>query len=66
MALTDVLGDVATFVLGDEPDAVPAGRRFVHDQLLARGAHDSLDDATVVAAELLANACQHGTAPADH
>jgi serine phosphatase RsbU (regulator of sigma subunit) len=61
--LANVLDDVATFELSDEPDAVPAARRFVHDQLLARGAHDSVDDATVVTAELLANARQHGLAP---
>lgn len=63
MALATVLDDVVTFDLGDQPDAVPAGRRFVHDQLLARGAAGSVDDATVVTAELLANACQHGAAP---
>jgi serine phosphatase RsbU (regulator of sigma subunit)/anti-sigma regulatory factor (Ser/Thr protein kinase) len=63
MALANVLDDVVTFELDDELDAVPAARRFVHDQLLARGAHASIDDATVVTAELLANACQHGVAP---
>lgn len=40
-----------------------AGRRFVREQLLARGARDVVDDATLVAGELLANARQHGSAP---
>jgi anti-sigma regulatory factor (Ser/Thr protein kinase) len=52
-----------TYGLNDKSDSVRTARRFVHDQLLARGAKNFVDDATVVAAELLANACQHGTAP---
>ena len=53
MALANVLDDVASLDLSDVPDAVRAGRRFVHDQLLARGAVDVVDDATMVTAELL-------------
>ncbi len=55
--------DAATWQLDDTPESVREGRRFVRDQLLARGAGDVLDDATLVAAELLANARQHGFAP---
>jgi len=61
--LANVHGDVASLELNDEPDAARAGRCFVHDQLLARGAVDVVEDATVVTAELLANARQHGAAP---
>jgi serine phosphatase RsbU (regulator of sigma subunit) len=60
--LANVL-DVASLELEDEPSAVRAGRRFVRAQLLTRGAVDVLDEATVVTAELLANARQHGAAP---
>ena len=59
----DAPGGAATWLLGEEPEAVSVGRRFVRDQLLARGLSDGLDDATLVAAELLANARQHGYAP---
>jgi serine phosphatase RsbU (regulator of sigma subunit) len=55
--------DVVSLELDDEPSAVRAGRRFVRAQLLTRGAVDVVDDATVVTAELLANARQHGAAP---
>ncbi|MGH8971353.1 MAG: ATP-binding protein, partial [Actinomycetes bacterium] len=39
------------------------GRHFVEDQMVARGAHEFVDDAGLVAGELLANARQHGLAP---
>ena len=55
--------DAVSLALDDEPGAVRAGRRFVRAQLLNRGAVDVVDDATVVTAELLANARQHGVAP---
>ena len=53
-------GDLAA---DEERESVSEARRFVRDQLLARGAGDVVDDATLVAAELLANARQHGSAP---
>ncbi len=49
--------------LGDRLDAAPAGRRFVRREVLSRGGAEIVDDAVLVAAELLANACQHGTPP---
>jgi serine phosphatase RsbU (regulator of sigma subunit) len=49
--------------LGDRPDAARAGRHFVEEQVRARVADHLLDDAALVAAELLANARQHGAAP---
>jgi len=49
--------------LGDRADAARAGRHFVERQMRERDAHALLDDAALVAAELLANACQHGAAP---
>lgn len=55
--------DVARLELGDEMDAVRAGRRFVEQQVLARGGAAFLQDAALAAGELLANARQHGSAP---
>jgi serine phosphatase RsbU (regulator of sigma subunit) len=51
---------IARLPLGDEPEAVRIGRRFVREQLLVRGADALVDDAVLVTAELLANARQHG------
>ena len=61
--MANALDDLATLELDDEPGSGRAGRRFVQDQLLARGAIDVVDDAMIVTAELLANARQHGVAP---
>ena len=61
--LANALDDLASLELNDEPGSGRAGRRFVQDQLLARGAIDVVDDAIVVTAELLANARQHGVPP---
>jgi len=48
-----------------EPGAagVRAGRRFVSRQVIESGAPELADDAALVAAELLANAHQHGAPP---
>ena len=59
----NILDDAATWQLDEAPESVTAARRFVRDQLVARGAGKDLDDATLVAAELLANARQHGATP---
>ena len=59
----NILDDAATWQLDEAPESVTAARRFVRDQLVARGAGNVLDDATLVAAELLANARQHGATP---
>ena len=61
--MANALDDLATLELDDEPGSGRAGRHFVRDQLLARGAIDIVDDALIVTAELLANARQHGAAP---
>jgi serine phosphatase RsbU (regulator of sigma subunit)/anti-sigma regulatory factor (Ser/Thr protein kinase) len=45
------------------PSAIRAGRRFVEHEVLSRGATVLADDAALIAAELLANAVQHGGAP---
>jgi serine phosphatase RsbU (regulator of sigma subunit)/anti-sigma regulatory factor (Ser/Thr protein kinase) len=50
-------------VLDSSPAAVRAARAFVEREVLARGAIALADDAALVAAELLANAVQHGTPP---
>src|SRR4051795_7250703 len=49
--------------LGDRADAARVGRHFVEDQVRNRAADALFDDAALVAAELLANARQHGAAP---
>jgi serine phosphatase RsbU (regulator of sigma subunit)/anti-sigma regulatory factor (Ser/Thr protein kinase) len=45
------------------PDAVRVGRRFVVERVRHHGAPDLSDDAALIAAELLANAVQHGLPP---
>jgi len=49
--------------VGDDIEAIREGRYFVRDQVVARGAAKVADDAELVAAELLANAHQHGVPP---
>ena len=49
--------------LGDRPDAARVGRHFVEEQVHQRSAENLLDDVALVAAELLANAGQHGAPP---
>jgi len=56
-------GARACLDLGDRPDAARAGRHFVEAQVRARVADQLFDDVALVAAELLANAGQHGTPP---
>lgn len=47
------------------PGGVREGRRYVQRELIAVGAAELVDDAVLVAGELLANALQHGRAPVD-
>lgn len=49
--------------VADEPESVRDGRLFVRAQLRDRVAETLIDDAALVAAELLANAVQHGEPP---
>lgn len=49
--------------LPDTWEAPPLGRRFVEQQVLARGGAAIVQDAALIAAELLANARQHGIPP---
>src|SRR3954468_3692907 len=49
--------------LGEGLESVRAGRRFVHARAVTIGATSLADDAALVAAELLANAVQHGSPP---
>ena len=56
-------GAPACLDLGDRLDAARVGRHFVEEQVRARFADHLLDDAALVAAELLANARQHGAPP---
>jgi serine phosphatase RsbU (regulator of sigma subunit)/anti-sigma regulatory factor (Ser/Thr protein kinase) len=59
----EVDSDLDCHELGEGPEAVRAGRHFVHQRALAVGAAAVADDAALVAAELLANAVQHGDPP---
>ena len=56
-------GDTDCHELGAGLEAVRDGRRFVHRRAVALGAVALADDAALVAAELLANAVQHGAPP---
>ena len=49
----------------DRPGAVREGRRYVQREVLALGAEELVDDAVLVAAELLTNALQHGLPPVE-
>ena len=49
--------------VADAPESVRDGRMFVRAQLRGRAAESLIDDASLVAAELLANAVQHGEPP---
>jgi len=49
--------------LGEGLESVRAGRRFVRKRAVDFGAEALADDAALVAAELLANAVQHGSPP---
>ena len=51
------------YQLGEGLGEVRTGRRFVHRRALELGAASVADDAALVAAELLANAVQHGAPP---
>lgn len=53
----------ASIDLGDRADAARAGRRFVRSHVAELAGEDLADDVALVAAELLANATQHGTPP---
>jgi serine phosphatase RsbU (regulator of sigma subunit)/anti-sigma regulatory factor (Ser/Thr protein kinase) len=55
--------DRAEHILEDQPAAVRVARAFVEREALARGAASIVDDVALVAAELIANAVQHGTPP---
>ena len=49
--------------VGDEIESIREGRYFVREQVVARGAVEAADNAALIAAELLANAHQHGASP---
>jgi serine phosphatase RsbU (regulator of sigma subunit)/anti-sigma regulatory factor (Ser/Thr protein kinase) len=57
--------DAATFELDadGDPAAIRVARQFVEREVVARGADGLADEVTLAAAELLANAVQHGTPP---
>lgn len=46
-----------------DPAAVAAVRRFVHDALAERVAHDTVDEIVLVASELATNAVEHARTP---
>src|SRR6185312_14323996 len=50
-------------VLDAHPAAVRGARTFVEREAIARGADGVVDDLALIAAELIANALQHGTPP---
>jgi serine phosphatase RsbU (regulator of sigma subunit)/anti-sigma regulatory factor (Ser/Thr protein kinase) len=62
-ATASVVTDHAQLVLEEHPAAVRAARAFVERETLARGAAEVVDDVALVAAELIANAVQHGEPP---
>jgi serine phosphatase RsbU (regulator of sigma subunit)/anti-sigma regulatory factor (Ser/Thr protein kinase) len=62
-AAASVVTEPAVHVLDDHPAAVRIARAFVEREALARGAVSIVDDVALVAAELIANAVQHGLAP---
>lgn len=53
----------ACLAVGEDIEAIREGRHFVREQVVARGAVEVVDDAALIAAELLANAHQHGVPP---
>jgi serine phosphatase RsbU (regulator of sigma subunit) len=53
----------ACLAVADDIEAIRDGRHFVREQVITRGAVEAADDAALIAAELLANAHQHGLAP---
>ena len=60
---TGFLEDGRCLDLPDSWEAPPQGRRFVEREVLARGGAAVVDDAILIAAELLANGRQHGIPP---
>lgn len=55
--------EVTSFELPHRPDAVRQARHFVERQVAGSSAAARLDDATLVANELITNACEHGAPP---
>lgn len=51
------------YVVAPGPDGVREGRRYVRHRVLEAGLVELVDDASLIAAELLANAHQHGAPP---
>ena len=62
-ALSATARDRVCLAVADEPESVRDGRLFVRAQLRGRFAETLIDDAALIAAELLANAVQHGEPP---
>jgi serine phosphatase RsbU (regulator of sigma subunit) len=60
---SDTLSAPACMEVGTAPGAVRHARHFVEEQVIERGAQAVVDDAGLAAAELLANALQHGLPP---
>ncbi|HVT20572.1 MAG TPA: SpoIIE family protein phosphatase [Mycobacteriales bacterium] len=57
------MSDRAELVLDASPTAVRVARAFVEREAIDRGAANVVDDVALVAAELIANAIQHGSPP---
>ncbi|HVS67444.1 MAG TPA: SpoIIE family protein phosphatase [Mycobacteriales bacterium] len=53
----------AELIVGAHASAVRVARVFVERETIARGASNVIDDVALVAAELIANAIQHGAPP---
>jgi serine phosphatase RsbU (regulator of sigma subunit) len=60
---TSVVIERAELLLDAHPAAVRVARAFVERETIARGAGNVVDDVALVAAELIANAVQHGAPP---
>jgi len=59
------LGDISTASFGPDPSAVGPARRFVRDVVGRWGGETVVDDAVLIASELVTNAIVHAGTPAD-
>lgn len=61
----DALGDLSTALFGPDPSAVGPARAFVRDTVGKWGAEAVVDDAVLIASELVTNAIVHAGTPAE-
>jgi serine phosphatase RsbU (regulator of sigma subunit)/anti-sigma regulatory factor (Ser/Thr protein kinase) len=61
----DALTDLSTALFGPDPSAVGPARRFVRDTVRKWGGEAVVDDAVLIASELVTNAIVHAGTPAE-